>query len=50
MEESLLGLAGQWRGTKTTVLDESAALAERLDRIEQKLDEALSEIRQNQKR
>ena len=46
MEEWLKGLAGEWRGTKTTVLDETAAIAARLDRIENKLDEALKEIRQ----
>ena len=45
IEQALHEFAHQWSGTKTTVLDESAALAARLDRIEQKLDEALAEIR-----
>lgn len=49
MEQWLQGLAGEWRGTKTTVLDETAAIGERLDRIEKKLDEALAELRQLRK-
>jgi hypothetical protein len=46
LEEWLKGAAGEWRGTKATVIDESAALANRLDRIEKKLDDVLAELRQ----
>ena len=49
IEQWLQRLSGEWRGTKTTVLDESAALAARLDRVEQKLDEVLGELRQMKK-
>ena len=49
MELWLKEAAGDWRGAKTTVLDETAALLARLDRIEGKLDEALAEIRQIRK-
>jgi hypothetical protein len=44
-ETWLTGMAGEWRGTKSTVIDETAALAAQLDRIEKKVDEALAEIR-----
>ena len=46
MEEWLKGLTGDFRSAKSTVLDESAAIVARLDRIEQKVDEMLAELRQ----
>ena len=46
LEVWLNSAAGEWRGTKETVIDESAALANRLDRIEKKLDDVLAELRQ----
>jgi hypothetical protein len=45
LDESIRGLAGQWSTTKTTVIDESAALNARLERLESKLDEVLQELR-----
>ena len=47
LDESIRGLAGQWSTTKNTVIDESAALNARLERLESKLDEVLSELRGN---
>lgn len=46
MEEWVMGLSGEWRGTKKTVIDEAAVMSARLDRIESKLDEALNAIRE----
>jgi hypothetical protein len=46
LEVWLKNAAGEWRGTKETVIDESAALANRLDRIEKKVDDVLAELRQ----
>ncbi len=45
LDESIRGLTGQWTTTKTTVIDESAALHARLDRLESKLEEVLAELR-----
>jgi hypothetical protein len=47
LDESIRGLTGQWSTTKTTVVNETAALNARLERLETKLDEVLAELRAN---
>jgi len=49
MEQSLMGLGGQFVSAKTTVLTESAALAERMERMEKKLDEVLERLERMEK-
>jgi len=49
LEEMLLSLTTQWRSAKTTVIEESAVLSERVDRVEKKLDDVLAELRSMKK-
>ena len=46
VDEWFKRLTGDLRSTKATVRDESAAIAARLDRVDQKVDEILAELRQ----
>jgi hypothetical protein len=45
LEETLRSQTAQWTTAKSTVIAESAALSERLDRVEAKLDQVLAELR-----
>ncbi len=45
LETMIANFGGEWATTKSTVLDQSAALSARLDRIEEKLDQVLAELR-----